>query len=103
MEWQAYEREHAQTLRRLGADVSYDSSAKRMTIDPRKVDTCTVPYKLTQRMRACQNQSRCFLTSHSQSHFNPVCPRIMRSVLWRRSPHRQGKICPLLWRLRKGS
>ena len=39
-------------LRSLGAVVNYDSSLKRMTIDPRGVQTCTVPYKLTQKMRA---------------------------------------------------
>ena len=39
-------------LRSLGATVTYDSAAKRMTIDPRGVHTCTVPYKLTQKMRA---------------------------------------------------
>ena len=39
-------------LRSLGATVTYDSASKRMTIDPRGVCTCTVPYKLTQKMRA---------------------------------------------------
>ena len=39
-------------LRSLGAVVNYDSAMKRMTIDPRGVQTCTVPYKLTQKMRA---------------------------------------------------
>ena len=39
-------------LRSLGAVVNYDSLNKRMTIDPRGVRTCTVPYKLTQKMRA---------------------------------------------------
>ena len=39
-------------LRSLGAVVNYDSTMKRMTIDPRGVQTCTVPYKLTQKMRA---------------------------------------------------
>ena len=39
-------------LRSLGATVTDDSASKRMTIDPRGVCTCTVPYKLTQKMRA---------------------------------------------------
>ena len=36
----------------LGAKVEYDPAQRRMTIDPRPVNTCNVPFKYTQRMRA---------------------------------------------------
>ncbi|MBQ8081622.1 MAG: UDP-N-acetylglucosamine 1-carboxyvinyltransferase [Clostridia bacterium] len=39
-------------LRGLGARVDYSTVTKRMVIDPRGVNACTVPYKQTQRMRA---------------------------------------------------
>jgi len=36
----------------LGAKVEYEPEHRRMTIDPRGVKSCNVPYKYTQRMRA---------------------------------------------------
>ena len=39
-------------LELLGARVSYDDALKRITIDPRGVNDCTVPYRQTRRMRA---------------------------------------------------
>ena len=42
----------AEILEGLGAKVHYDAVARRMTLDPRGVNTCRVPYKQSQRMRA---------------------------------------------------
>ena len=39
-------------LQLLGAKVSFDAAQKRITIDPRGVNDCTVPYRQTRRMRA---------------------------------------------------
>ena len=39
-------------LMELGAQVDYDRQNRRMTIDPRTVRSCTVPYRQSQRMRA---------------------------------------------------
>ena len=39
-------------LTELGAVVDYQPSARRMTVDPRPVGTCQVPYRQSQRMRA---------------------------------------------------
>lgn len=36
----------------LGARVEYDAKARRMTVDPRSVNSCLVPYRQSQRMRA---------------------------------------------------
>ena len=36
----------------LGAKVNYNAASRRMTVDPRPVDSCQVPYRQTQRMRA---------------------------------------------------
>ena len=36
----------------LGAQVNYDRAARRMTVDPRNVQSFRVPYRQTQRMRA---------------------------------------------------
>ena len=36
----------------LGCKVDYEPEHRRMTIDPRGVNTCNVPFKFTQRMRA---------------------------------------------------
>ena len=41
----------------LGAKVDYDPAQRRMTIDPRPVNTCNVPFKYTQRMRASSRAS----------------------------------------------
>ena len=41
-----------QMLLHLGCKVDYEPEHRRMTIDPRGVNTCNVPYKYTQRMRA---------------------------------------------------
>lgn len=39
-------------LMELGAQVDYDRQNRRMTIDPRTVRSCAVPYRQSQRMRA---------------------------------------------------
>ena len=39
-------------LRALGATVDYQGEARRMTVDPRTVASCKVPYRQSQRMRA---------------------------------------------------
>ena len=39
-------------LTELGAQVDYDRQNRRMTIDPRTVCSCAVPYRQSQRMRA---------------------------------------------------
>ncbi len=39
-------------LQMLGAKVSYDSTLKRLSVDPRGVNSCEVPYRQTRRMRA---------------------------------------------------
>ena len=39
-------------LTELGAQVDYDRQNRRMTIDPRTVRSCAVPYRQSQRMRA---------------------------------------------------
>ena len=36
----------------LGAQVDYDAEKRRMTVDPRGVTSCKVPYRQSQRMRA---------------------------------------------------
>ena len=55
-------------LRSLGATVTYDSASKRMTIDPRGVCTCTVPYKLTQKMRASYYLIGALLSRCGEAH-----------------------------------
>lgn len=39
-------------LTNLGAQVEFDTAARRMYIDPHKVASCVVPYRQSQRMRA---------------------------------------------------
>ena len=39
-------------MRSLGATVDYQAAARRMTVDPRTVTSCKVPYRQSQRMRA---------------------------------------------------
>ncbi len=39
-------------LRELGAAVDYDPDGRRMTVDPRSANSCQVPYRQSQRMRA---------------------------------------------------
>ncbi len=39
-------------LEHLGAKVSFDAEQSRMTIDPRSVNTCEVPFQYSQQMRA---------------------------------------------------
>ena len=46
-----------QMLLHLGCKVDYEPEHRRMTIDPRGVNTCNVPYKYTQRMRASSRAS----------------------------------------------